>query len=209
MRPKQIRILPTAASPFAASGTNIVLPQPTVSAVLPSTWPAAPRKFDEGFAVLLQTLFEDAVLTEIRNVIEDSLARNNSLERRGHVIGVAMMCALDSLSCFASMEPKQGDRIRHFIRKFFGPEFHPFADIVYRGYRNGLVHEWFLTTVAFTPDDEPVIVEASGNISMGLLTFHKGLENSVSTFLKTLRADTATQRQALRRYRKLQQEAVP
>jgi hypothetical protein len=60
-----------------------------------------------------------------------------SLEHRGHVIGISMMCALDSLSRFASVEEGQRARVTAFVRNFFPFEFSAFADTIYTGFRNG------------------------------------------------------------------------
>ena len=62
-----------------------------------------------------------------------------------------MMCALDSLSRFASVEEGQRARVIAFVQNFFPCEFSTFADTIYTGFRNGLVHEWFMTEVAFCP----------------------------------------------------------
>ena len=179
MRLRERLVVPSATSSISASGAYVVPEQLGTFAWLPSTWPSPPSVPDEAFIESLAAIFQTGMLDEIENVIEDAFARNGSLEHRGHVIGISMMCALDSLSRFASVQEGQRARVIAFVQNFFPCEFSTFADTIYTGFRNGLVHEWFMTEVAFLPNDEPITVEANETVSMGLLTFKRGLERSV------------------------------
>ncbi|MFZ0883604.1 MAG: hypothetical protein WAN14_09410, partial [Candidatus Acidiferrales bacterium] len=66
---------------------------------LPSTWPEH-NAVDAAFIATLKAIFQDSMLFEIRNVVDDAHARNGDLRHRGHVVAVALMCALDAISCY-------------------------------------------------------------------------------------------------------------
>ncbi len=203
MRLRQRALEPALSAGIAASGAFAITPNSGTFAWLPSTWPPAPVPIDSAFVDTLANIFRAGMLEEIQNVIDDAFASGGSLEHRGHVVAVAMMCALDSLSCFASKAKKQKVRIANFVQNFFPMEFHEFAEDIYLGFRNGLVHEWFLTRVVFLPDEEPITREDGKPVSMGLLTFQRGLEQSVSGFVDTLRSDPFLCRIASARYESL------
>jgi hypothetical protein len=207
MRLRKRIVVPSTTSSISASGAYVVPDQLGTFAWLPSTWPSPPSVPDEAFIELLAAIFQTGMLDEIGNVIEDAFVRNGNLEHRGHVIAISMMCALDSLSRFASVEEGQRARVTSFVRNFFPFEFSSFADNINTGSRNGLVHEWFMTEVAFLPDDEPITVEANVTVSMGLLTFKNGLERSVVSFVGSLRTSDDFRQFALDRYTKLQSTA--
>jgi hypothetical protein len=75
-------------------------PRPAFVAWQPSTWPVAPTQVDEDFIYGLKGIFEESILGEISNVIADVLNTNSNLEHRGHVIAIALMCALDAISSY-------------------------------------------------------------------------------------------------------------
>ena len=62
----------------------------------PSTWPDAATLGDNEFIEVLKRIFEESILGEVRNVIEDIRKSNGTLAFRGHVVGIALMCALDA-----------------------------------------------------------------------------------------------------------------
>ena len=62
----------------------------------PSTWPRPPRKFTPRFTVDLRQIFDESMLGEISNVIHDITKSNGDLQQRGHVVAIALMCALDA-----------------------------------------------------------------------------------------------------------------
>src|SRR5713226_8570061 len=65
----------------------------------PSAWPDAPTDHHE-FATVLKRIFELSMLIEINNVIEDAVERNGTLEHRGHVLAISLLCALDAISSY-------------------------------------------------------------------------------------------------------------
>src|SRR5260221_5037068 len=67
----------------------------------PSTWPKAPATWDPDFVPVLRGIFGTTILDEIRNVIEDAQARKGSLVLRGHVVALAILCAIDTVSSYA------------------------------------------------------------------------------------------------------------
>jgi hypothetical protein len=89
----------TASPPITGayvSGTSPLL----FAAWQPSTWPAASASSPDEFVEVLKRIFEESILGEVRNVIEDITKSNGTLAFRGHVVAIAMMCALDAISAY-------------------------------------------------------------------------------------------------------------
>jgi hypothetical protein len=170
----------------------------------PSTWPTAPATVDDRFVFTLKRIFEDSILGEIENVMSDVRQVNRDLQHRGHVIAIALMCALTAISSY-------GYRGRHaakFIRKHFRPDYHPHADEIYTLYRNSFMHSWNLFKASVYPDDTKIRLEG-GAVAFGLLDFSQALVHATEDFLEALESDASLQRNTLKRYKELRGSAVP
>ncbi len=190
----------SASGALAADGTRLFVPR------LPSTWPSVGPDPDSSFADILERLFVEGMLAELKNVCDDIRANSTTgLQGRGHVVGVAMVSILDSVSQFAYPTERQPVRIPHYVHSYFAAEYHPIGQDLSDRYRNGLVHEWFMREVAFLPGNEPLIMQSNGSPVLGLLTFRDELTESIHRFLADLRADAARRRDAAVRYCYLQQ----
>jgi hypothetical protein len=170
----------------------------------PSTWPASPAAVDEKFIRTLQRIFEESILGEIRNVIADVQRCQPDLRQRGHVIGIALMCALDAISSYGYRKHYMAD----FIRAHFHPDYHLHADHIYELYRCSLVHSWNLFQASIYPDKSRIRLEG-GTVAFGLLDFFEELVKGTESFLEGLATDAVLQRNALRRYKKLRETAKP
>lgn len=170
----------------------------------PSTWPKAPAAVDEQFILTLKTIFEEAILAEINNVIEDATHRTGSLEHRGHVVAIALMCALDAVASYGYRHK----HVKDFIANHFPHDYRAHADTIYELYRCTLVHSWNLFEATILPEREP-ITSTGGTISFGLLNFFEALVFAVGNYLERLEADTALQANTLARYAELRQKARP
>lgn len=197
---------PSAAVPVSASGALVAVSVRPFVPRLPSTWPAVGPTPDTSFVDTLERLFTEGMLAEVSNVCADIGVNNaTGLQGRGHVVGVAMMSILDSVSQFAYPTEPQRDRIPHYVRDYFAPEYQQIGQDLSDRYRNGLVHEWFMREVAFLPGNEPLIMQSNGSPIVGLLTFRDALSESIHRFLLELRADAARRKVAASRYSYLQQ----
>src|SRR5947209_12738876 len=89
----------------------------------PGTWPHAPKQFNQDFLDTLKKIFQESVLDELRNVIQDIQTANaNSpfpLEHRGHVVAVAYMCALDAISSYGY----KNKNVKKFVRHHFPDDY--------------------------------------------------------------------------------------
>jgi hypothetical protein len=191
----------------APAVTGAMIPTSPASkfyAWLPSTWPATPTSIDSAFTETLQTIFRDAALGEIKNVISDIQAQNGDLQHRGHVVGIAIMCALDSIASYGY----RGHHTAKFIRAHFPPEFHPFADDIYKLYRISLIHQWNLFEATLYPDHTPIRND-SGTIAFGLLSFFDALVSGTEDYLDQLSTEPALQQNTLNRYEELRKSARP
>lgn len=169
----------------------------------PSTWPPAPKQFNQYFLDTLKTIFQQTMLDELRNVIQDIQTANAAssfpLEHRGHVVAVACMCALDAISSYGY----KNRHVKKFVKHHFPDEYKPYANRIYPEYRLSLVHAWNLFgEAALLPGNEP-IRERGGKLELGILNFVVALETAVADFLTKLSTDKTLQARALHRYKEV------
>jgi hypothetical protein len=195
---------PNLSSPPVTGAIVDTAIQPAFVAWQPSTWPTAPAAVDDKFVFTLKRIFEDSILGEIENVMSDVLQVNRDLQHRGHVIAIALMCALTAISSYGY----GGQHAARFIRKHFRQEYHSHADEIYTLYRNSFVHGWNLFKASVYPDDSKIRLEG-GAVAFGLLDFSQALVQATEDFLETLESDASLQRNTLKRYKELRGSAVP
>src|SRR6266568_764039 len=178
----------TASSPSlispSVSGPIIGTPpagRPVFLPWQPSTWPSAPANADANFITDLRKIFDESILGEIRNVIQDIKTNNGDLQHRGHVVAIALMCALDALSSYGYRDKHMAE----FVRNHFPSDYPTHADEIYKLYRNSLVHSWNLFEVSILPGNEAV-QKTSGTVSFGLLDFFDALQTAANDFLDKL-----------------------
>jgi hypothetical protein len=193
------------ASLYARPVTGaIVTPTPIFFAWLPSTWPPTPPAVGEEFIYTLKQIFEESILGEISNVLEDVHKANGSLRNRGHVLAIAMLSALDAIASYGY----RGHRVKKFIEAHFFPDYHPHAAQIFDLYRNSMIHSWNLFEASIYPDDSNVRPEG-GTIAFGLLHFFGALVDGTGAFLERLETDAALQSNTLARYDELKRSARP
>lgn len=197
-------IIPGDANLKMQSITGAQIPGGNFLPWQPSTWPRAPLHFNPEFHQTLARIFKETMLDELRNVIGDIQKANPAVEypltKRGHVVAVACMCALDTIASYG-YRVHRGDHVRAFIREHFPPQYKPFAKRIYPDYRLPLVHSWNLFgTGALLPGNDP-ITRRNGQILVGILNFVEGFETAVADFLTKLEKNRKMQQVALRRYR--------
>jgi hypothetical protein len=170
----------------------------------PSQWPPAPID-DHEFVLVLKRIFEQSMLIEIQNVIDDATALNGSVEHRGHVLAISMLCALDAISSYG-YGAKSGKQIPDFVKSHFPQRYRPFAGSILFLYRHATVHSWNLFKVAMTPGDDDVS-ESGGVLSFGLLNFFGALKCATEDFLDELSQDAGLRSTARARYESLRKNA--
>ncbi len=170
----------------------------------PSTWPDPPREFDESLHAALRKIVDESVVGEIQNVINDSMASNGSLESRGHVIAIALMCAVEATALYGY----EGEAMEEFIKNHFPVAYRPHAAEIVLLYRNMMVHSWNLFDAALYPGNETV-ARTNGTLSFGLLNFFQALREAVDDFFVQLRDNRRLQWHALNRYRRLKRRTRP
>lgn len=182
----------------------------------PSTWPGPPPAYSEEFRLVLEKIFRESLLSEIENVINDT----PTLEHRGHVVALSVLCAVDSLSSYAFRDIREvrctscgrtdrvGLRYQKYIGRFFPDEYKPFAEKIYKLYRNSIAHSWNLFEAGLSPGDDS-IKEVNGTICFGLKHFASALNESVKTFIDEISSRSELQDSALLRYRELRVTARP
>lgn len=202
-----VDVTPSVISPaISRVSTDSLRPAKAFRPWQPSTWPKPPAKVNESFINDLRKIFRESMLEEINNVMEDAKTVNGDLQHRGHVVGVALMCALDAVSSYG-YRGKNGKHIAKFIRDNFPGDYRPFAGDIYRLYRNNMVHSWNLFQATILPGDEPVVKSKIGTLGFGLGNFFKAISASVESFLKKLETDPHIQTNTLNRFRKLRKTA--
>jgi hypothetical protein len=183
----------------------------------PSTWPSSPDAVDPTFISTLKKIFHESMFDEIQNVITDADAQpgkasHDALEHRGHVVAIALFCALDAISAFGfrGAEKKWGRRehIVKFVRKYFRDDYKPYALDIRDLYRNCMIHGWNLFGPSLSPRNAPPSSTA-GTPSFGLLHFFDALRAATERFLTDLASNKDIQKMALERYRALKKTARP
>ena len=172
----------------------------------PSTWPEPPTSYVVEFSETLERIIKETMLDEIDNVISDAHKVNGDLQHRGHVVILALLCAVDSIAAY-TFQGGVGSRYRNFISNYFPAEYQPFANDIYKLYRNSSVHSWNLFQVGISPGEESITING-GSLSFGLINFQKALIRAVDTFLNDLPKNTTLQRNSLKRYTKLKNTAI-
>lgn len=180
----------------------------------PSTWPMPPKNYSDEFKEILERIFRESLINEIENVINDA----PTLEHRGHVVSLSILCAIDALSSYAFDNLKiekcpncgrsdgVGPRYKKYIEEFFPVDYKPHAKKIYKLYRNSITHSWNLFQAAMLPGNEQ-IRENNGVIILGLKNFFKALKTSIRVYLSKLESDKKLQKTALMRYRELKRSA--
>lgn len=168
----------------------------------PSTWPAAPKRVDSAFIAALRQIFDDSIVGEIGNVIHDVKQANGDLQHRGHVIGIALICALEAIASYGY----RTQCVKKFVEAHFPQDYQPHAADLYDLYRNSLVHSWNLFEAAILPGEER-IEKSGGILSFGLLNFFQALQEAVEGFLRALSTDSSLQANTLNRYKQLRDSA--
>jgi hypothetical protein len=180
------------------SGTSPLL----FAAWQPSTWPAASASAPGEFIEVLKRIFEESILGEVRNVIEDITKSNGTLAFRGHVAAITMMCALDAISSYGYRNKKNGK----FITAHFPHEYHPYAAHIYEVFRLSLVHSWNLFEASLYADNSPIRLEGS-TLAFGLLNFFNALVVGTEDFLNCLPAGGDLLTNSINRYEELRATA--
>ena len=101
--PKASTVSPPVTGAYVSSTSTQLF-----AAWQPSTWPAASASSPGEFIEVLKRIFEESILGEVRNVIEDITKSNGTLAFRGHVVAISMMCALDAISSYGYRGKKNG-----------------------------------------------------------------------------------------------------
>lgn len=186
---------------------------PTVQQVLipwqPSTWPRLPNVVDASFIAKLDRVFRESMLDEIGQVIEDARTCNGDLQHRGHVVAIALMCALDAIAAYGYRGKdgwKQGQHIENFVKNHFPKAYRPYAQNICVLYRNCLIHSWNLFEASI-PGSQ--VIRMRGSLCFGLLNFFSALRHATRDYLRKLRTDAGLQTKTLERYQLLRQTARP
>jgi len=196
------------SAPSITGAPDVGKPQPpTFVAWQPSTWPAAPAAVDQAFIENLNRIFEESILSEINNVISDANEVVGSLQHRGHVVAISLLCALDAISSYG-YGARCGKQIPEFILAHFPSAYYPHANSLLYLYRHAMVHSWNLFEVSITPGNEG-IAGSGGVISFGLLNLFQALVEATEDFLDKLTFDAALQQKTLARYGALITSAKP
>lgn len=173
----------------------------------PSTWPEPPYVYEDDFLVTLDRIIKETMLDEISNVINDATQVNDGLTHRGHVVLLALLCAVDSIAAY-SFNGGVGDRYRFFIENYFPNDYRPHAADIYKLYRNSSVHSWNLFQAGIWPGNEALEVTTNGTLSFGLLNFNSALTVAVDAFLADIPNRADLQANVLSRYTELKNSAL-
>jgi hypothetical protein len=168
----------------------------------PSTWPAAPTAWEAGLVATIQQIFDESILCEIDNVIADA---GGNLEHRGHVVAIALLCAMDAISSYGYGR-KNGKQIAPFVSAHFPIEYRSHAIDLVKLYRHAMIHGWNLFEAAILPGNDPP-TNNGGVLCFGLLNLREALSKGTEDYLTKLATNNTLQNSTLICYRKLRNSA--
>ncbi len=137
---------------------------------------------------------------------------------RGHVIALAIFCAIDAISsyflsnketekcCECGRGDNVGPRYKEYIKRFFPEPYNNFAEKLYILYRCTLTHNWNLFEIAITPSYNQDINAKDIHI-LGLKEFFKALSRSVCSAFDEFDRDENIKSSYLHRYKNLRKIA--
>jgi hypothetical protein len=171
----------------------------------PSSW-LEPKQCDDEFQAALRKIFEESILGEIDNVIQDAQrCTGGTLDHRGYVILLALMCALDAISSYGYGD-RSGAQIPDFIHAHFSKGYHSLADKIWTLYRNGGVHNWHLFSVGISADG-PAITYLGEVPCINILLLRDAFQYAVNNYFEKLKTDVTLRSNTLRRYVDLRKKA--
>jgi len=172
----------------------------------PTTWPNPPDKFNPDFYETIKKIFNESMMHEIKNVLDDiKKCSQEGLQHRGHVVAIVLLCAVDTISSYAYLDGV-GCRYKNFIKIYFPKDYRPYANRIYKLYRNSMVHGWNLLQASMLPGEEPIRI-VNGIVRFGLLNFYSAIKFGLNDFLTKLERDVDLQKSALDRYKELKEMA--
>lgn len=147
---------------------------------------------------VMRTIFRDCIMDEIDNVIHDA---DGNLKHRGHVVAIALLCALDAISSYG-YGPQNGRQIPQFVFNHFPDAYKPHGHKLLNLYRHAMVHSWNLFGASVLTGNETLQVD-KGILSFGLLHLKDALWYAVGDYLAELPKSQRLLKQTLKRYRSL------
>ena len=180
---------------------------------IPTTWPEEPQ------IAIIKEIFDTTIFLEIDNILKDiENSSHEGLNHRGHILSIVLLCAVDTISSYASREEnvefctschrsdRVGPRYKKFIKEFFPDNYARYSEDIYKLFRNNVVHSWNLFEATILPENQ--IISKNGNIiSFGLLNFYEALKQAYSKFLEKLKTDEELRKISFARYKELKSTA--
>ena len=195
--PSPLAFMPITGAMLLPSGVIDFVPW------TPSDWPDAPTD-DHEFLLVVKPIFELSMLLEISGVIDDATARTGSINHRGHVIAIALFCALDAISSYG-YGARNGEQTP-FVSAHFPSSYKVYAGKLLVAYRHVMVHNWNLFTVSMFPGEEE-IAETHGVLSLGVLNLFNALKQATEDFLERAAQDASLMASTRNRYTRLRRRA--
>jgi hypothetical protein len=140
----------------------------------------------------------------LRIAIDDITKSNGTLAFRGHVVAIALLCALDAISSYGY----RGKNAGKFITAHFPGPYRPYADQIYKVFRLSLVHSWNLFEASIYADNSTIRLEG-GTLAFGLRNFSDALVVGTEDFLNSLPSDGVLLANSRNRYEGLRATAKP
>ncbi|MHA2061782.1 MAG: hypothetical protein ACW963_05785, partial [Candidatus Sifarchaeia archaeon] len=135
------------------------------------TWPTADdleKQTNDVIADFISKIYRKGVFCEINKLMTCDQYKNCA--GIGHIVLIAITCAIDSLSAFASGGGRVGDRFTGFIAKYFPNKYSGKENSIYKAFRCDSVHGWNLhrSTISGKPNDQAHLSESNGVIYISL-----------------------------------------
>lgn len=169
----------------------------------PSTW-REHVSADADFKHTLSRILNETILGEIKNVMNDS--KKLKFGGRGHIIGLAIFCAIDTLASYFTFNKAVGKRYKNFIKGYFPEPYKSYSKAIYDFYRNEMTHSWNLFSVAIQYEGTKI---TDSGMTIGLIDIYKALASALNEALKAYDKDSKIRESCLNRYNTLRKSSRP
>jgi hypothetical protein len=181
-----------------------------------STWPTYEElavEENKTIAAFLEKIYEDGIFDEIGKLIKCDQFKRQEKNKVfycvgiGHIVLMAVCSAVDILGAYATgtKTNKVGHRFKNFISSYFPEKYKGVADEIYRAFRCGSVHAWFLFNgkIIGLRDDSKHLKEDNGLLHISLIDFFDDLKIGFQKYCEVIIKDNNAKDSLLKRYKVL------
>ena len=176
------------------------------------TWPKYENLKNESnstIADFISKIYKKGIFREINRLLtcdiydENTQTHYTNCAGIGHIVLIAICCAIDSLSAFASGGGKVRNRFTSFIARYFPSNYSGKESKIYEAFRCDSVHGWNLhkSSISGYVNDPKHLSEEGGTIYISLYDLFNDLNKAFDNYYQELKEDNTIKNNLLKRYK--------